>query len=252
MRVNKQRRLGVVVVAGVCAVALAGCGSSGSSTGDSKADSSSGSSSSGSSGEGSKSPSQVVDDSKSALFKTKAVHVEGEVSPATGPGVSLDVHFQGQDAKGTLTLGGSKVNIVRTKGRVYLKAPASFWTKSVGPKGAALSGKWIKSDAKKVPGLATFTLQGIAASLNSTDSPLKPKTSTGRVDGQKAIIVTQKDGSRLYVADSSANPVPLKIVNGGATKGSVRFTDYDKTQQIEPPAKAVTPQQAATSGTSGT
>jgi hypothetical protein len=74
----------------------------------------------------------------------------------------------------------------------------------------------------------------IAKSVNS----LQPGTTRGDVNGQPAIIVTQKDGSQLYVANIG-DPVPLRIVNKGTTPGTLNFTDYGKTQQITAPPGAV-------------
>jgi len=48
----------------------------------------------------------------------------------------------------------------------------------------------------------------------------------------------------------SATPVPLKVVSGGTTKGTINFTDYGKAQNISEPAGALTPQEAAKTGTS--
>ncbi len=260
MRVNSRRRLGAAIAAGACAVALGGCGSSGTHTGSGKhSPSTAGSSASpsptsgsGSQAEEGKPAKQVLADSKSALFNAKAVHITGGMSSTAGAGVNLDMQFQGQDAEGTLTLGGIKVGIVKTQGKLFIKAPGSFWSKTAGSKASALNGKWIKVDAKSAPGLGSFSLQGIAASLNASGTPLNPKTTTGTVDGQPAIIVTQKDGSKLYVADSTT-PVPLKIVSSsGGKKGTVRFTGYGSTRTIRPPAKALTPQQALKGGVSKT
>jgi hypothetical protein len=263
MRVISARRLGVLVGAGVCAVALAGCGSSGASkdAGGSGASSGSGGSASssaspspssspstgGSGAEEGKPAKKVLADAKSALFNTKAVHITGNVTTA-GQAVDLDMQFQGQDAEGTVRLGPVEVGIVKTHGQVYVKASRAFWSRTLGSKGAALSGKWIKVDAQNSGGLGSLSLQGIAASLNASDSPLEPKTTTATVDGQKAVVVTQKDGGRLYVADSD-DPVPLRIVSSGEkAEGTVRFTGYGTTRQIKAPAHALTPQQALKSG----
>ena len=95
---------------GVCAVTLIGCGSS---------------SSSGSKAEEKKTAQQVLADGKSGLFNAKAVHVAGSLS-AQGQSQDIDLQFQGEDTAGTVTLTGAKVQIVKTKGLVFIKAPAAF------------------------------------------------------------------------------------------------------------------------------
>jgi hypothetical protein len=233
----------------VVAVGLAGCGgSSGSSTkpvsGASPTASSSSAAHASLNGEQSKSPQQVLSDTKSALFNAQAVHVKGTVS-AQGRSETLDVQFQGEDAAGSVTTSGITVNVVKTAGKVYLRAPEQFWLKTAGPAAAPkLANHWLVEPANMAGNVSSLTLQGIAASLNAADSPLKPNVTTGQVAGQPAVMVTQQDGSVLAVANTGA-PLPLQVTNNGASKGILAFTDYGKTQTITPPAGAISPQQAA-------
>ena len=213
-----------------CALALTSCGSS---------------SGSGSKAEEEKSPTQVFADAKSALFNAGAVHVAGTLS-SQGTSDQLDLQLQDEDTAGSLTEAGQKVQIVKTGGSLYLNAPAAFWTKTLGAKGAALGGRWITVSAAQAGDVSQLTLQGIAASLDAADSPLTEKTARTSLDGQQAIVVSQKDGSQLFVADSTT-PVPLRAVNHGSSQGTITFTDYGKRQTITAPQGAVTPQQAASS-----
>ena len=203
---------------------------------------------SGSNGEAAKPAAQVLADTKTALFNAKAVHVAGTMT-AGGTAEQLDLQLQGQDTAGTLTVAGQKIQIVKTGGSLYLNAPAAFWSKTTGTSGTALANKWIVVTGAQDPNISQLTLQGIAASLNTNDSPLAAGTGRATVAGQKAIVLTQKDGSQLFVADS-ASPLPLKVVNRGTGQGTINFTGYGKQQKIEAPAGAVTPQQAAGTATS--
>lgn len=231
-----RARAGLAVVVLGLLVVLGGCGGSGSA--------------SGSKAEEGKTPTQVFADAKSALFNAKAVHATGTVT-SSGGGVQIDVQLQDQDTAGSVTVAGQKVQIVKTGGTIYLKAPAGFWTKTAGPQGAALAGKWIKVDAAQAGGLSQLTLQGLAANLSTSDSPLTGATMKSTANGRKALLLTQKDGSQLFVADS-ATPVPLKAVTHGASQGTITFSGYGKTQAITAPPGAVTPQQALGSAKSTT
>jgi hypothetical protein len=203
------------------------------------------SSGSGTTAEAGKPAATVLADSKSALFNAKAVHVTGNET-AQGHSEQLDMQLQGQDSAGRLTMSGTTVQLVKSAGQLYIKAPASYWQQSAPTHAAALADKWITVPAGQTAD-QSLTLQGIAAALNSNDSPLMPKTQRGTVNGQKAIVLVEQNGSRFYVADSST-PVPLKIVSMGTNQSTLAFTDYGRTQVIKPPAGAVTPQQAASSG----
>ena len=237
---------------------LAACGSSGKATGGSASTSSASSSSSSASpasggagsstssaaggGEAGKSATQVLADAKSALFNAKSVHISGVVTDQ-GQQQKLDLRFQGNDTAGTQTMQGLVVNIVKIGATAYIKAPAGFWTKTAGSKAAGLAGKWIKSTGQSNV-LSSLTLQSIAAGLNSTDSPLQSGVKQTTLNGKKALVLTQKDGSTLTVADAAA-PVPLQIVNKtAATKGQLDFTGYGATQNITAPPGAMTAAQA--------
>jgi hypothetical protein len=170
------------------------------------------------------------------------VHVTGTKN-AQGHTEKLDFRFQGQDSAGTLRLGGITVRLIETGGQVYEKAPAGFWAKIVGAKAPALTGKWIKASAAQAANVGSLTLQGIAASLNAEDSPLQSTIKHATVDGKPALVLTQKNGSTLYVA-AATPPLPLRIVNTGTDRGRIDFTDYNHTQHITAPAGAVTAKQA--------
>ncbi len=244
----------VMLPVAVVALLTGGCGSSSSSSPSSPTGSSGSSAGSGSgstrgsagqgdsNGEASKSPDQVLADAKNALFNARAVHVTGTMSQQ-GQAEQLDMHFQGQDAQGSVSVAGTAVQVVRSAGKVYLKAPAAFWAKTAGPAAGKLADKWLVVDAAQAGG-ASLTLQSLAASINATDSPLTPKTTTGSVGGTPTVVVSQQDGSSLQVA-ATGTPYPLQIANKGTGSGQITFTDYNKTMTITAPAGAVTPQQAA-------
>lgn len=213
-------------------VVLSGCGSSGSS--------------SGSKAEEGKAPTQVLADAKSALLNAKAVHVTGTFTISGGT-ERLDVQFQGHDAAGSTAVGGEQAQFVRTGGSSYLKAPAAFWTKAVGPRGAALANKWIIVTGAQAEFVSQLSLQGLAGSLNDSNASLTGGTKQASVDGTKALLLTLRDGTQFFVADS-ATPVPLKITRMGAGgAGTIIFSDYGKTQTITAPKGAVSTQQALAS-----
>lgn len=222
------------VVAGVVLVLVAGCGGGGGS-------SASGASPSANAEKG-RPPQQVVADAKGALLSAKAVHVTGTVSQQ-GQSEQLDVRFQGDDATGTVTVGGQAAQLVRTGGKLYLKASASFWSRTAGAAGNALGDKWLVVDGDQATS-GSLTLQSLAASLDATGSQLTPQTTTATVDGASAVVVSQQDGSTLAVA-ATGTPYPLRIINKDAqAAGQISFSDYGKTVGITAPQGAVTLQQA--------
>ncbi len=221
-----------LVALGVAA-ALAGCGSSGGAPAPSSPSPN---------GEQSKTAQQVLADTKAALVKATSVHVKGALSQQ-GQSQRIDLQFQGQDAVGSVGVGGAVTDVVRTAGKTYLKGPAAFWSRVAGPAGAKLADKWIVVDdaSGNAPGLS---LQSLAGALNTQDANLVPQVATGTVDGRPSVVVSQQDGSTISVA-GTGTPYPLRLDNKGAAAGTLTFSDYGKTVPVVAPAGAVTPQQAA-------
>lgn len=244
MRRTPPRSLIIAATSAVLLVpALGACGSSGSSGGSAARSSGSGGSSSQSSGpaQSDKSSTQVLKEAKSALFNAKSVHATGTMTEQ-GQQEKIDMWFVGRNTAGTQSVNGVVVHIVKIGDTAYIKAPASFWTKTAGSQGAALGDKWIKSTGK-TSNLSGLTLQALAASIDTGDSPLRKGVKHETLKGKKVLVLTQQDGSTMYVADAKP-PVPLRLVNAGKSKGSLNFTDYGASHDIAAPKGAVTAKQA--------
>jgi len=214
----------MLATASCCVIGLTACGSSSSASSEAK-----------------KQPADILADAKSALFNAKSVHATG-MTTDSGTTEMLDFSFVGQDTSGTLTSNNVKLQIVKAGGTIYVNAPAEFWSKTAPTQASVLAGKWIIVPADQDSDFSDFTLQGIAASLNSDDSPLQPDVKKTTVNGTKALVISQQDGSTLTVEDDST-PRPLKLTDT-SSHGDVTFSDYDKVRAITAPAGAVTPQQA--------
>lgn len=225
------------VLAATSVVCVSACGTSSSANSGAKV-------------EAQKPATQILADAKSALFNAKAVHVAG-TETSGGQSETIDFQFQGENSKGTVTAGGITEQIIKTGGSLYVNAPAAYWTKAAGAQGAALAGKWIIIPAAQAGDATQLTLQGVAASIGTSGSPLNPTTTVTKIGKTKAIVLTEKDGSTLTVADSTT-PDPLQVTGKGTDKGQETFTDYGNTQPITAPAGAITAQQAAKSATTGT
>ncbi|BAU83779.1 lipoprotein [Streptomyces laurentii] len=105
-----------------------------------------------------------------------------------------------------------------------------------------LKGRWMKVDPKD-PDLKDMVevcelRQVLADFETSTAGTVKGGETT--LDGRKALMLTQRDGSEkstAYVA-TEGKPYLLKItVTGGKEPGSLTFSDYDKPVKAEAPAK---------------
>jgi hypothetical protein len=222
-------RPALAIALAVSAVVVSGCGSS--------------SSGASSNGEAKKTGPEVVKDAAAALAASGAAHVTGTATdPSTKQTESLDLQLQSDGTSGSITSGGTKVDIVAVGGADYIKAPASFYVaqKATPAVAAKLGNQWVKSPSGST--FDSFTLAAISKSLSEpTDSSIEQKVTTGSLNGQEVVIVKQVDGSQLYVA-ATGKPYPLKTVNSAKSKngaGTVTLTDFGKQVVIKAPAGAL-------------
>ena len=215
-------------VAGLTAVLLSAC-SGGGGGGD------------GGNAEAAKKGPQVAADAAAALERSGAAHLTGTVSEQGQTG-DVDLHLQGADASGTITIAGQKVQLVSAGGTAYAKAPAAFWSSFGAPEAISskLDDHWVVVPQQAAGSLGTFTLKGLADELRRpSNGTWKDPVGTATVAGQKALVVTESDGSTLDVA-ATGTPYPLKAdTKGGESPGTLTFSDFGTRTTITAPAGAL-------------
>jgi len=230
-----RTRLAAGLTAGLAALLLAGCG------GGDDDSSSAGASASSDAGNGAseKTGPEVTEDAIDALEAAGSVHVEGDVT-TDGETTSMDIQLQGDDAAGTIGLGGQTVELIRVGGTAYMKGDAALWTSFGVPAEAVgqLAGTWVLMPPGADSGLDTFTFDGfveeIRGGAGGTGGNAEEEVATDELDGQDVVVVTDDDGSKLYVA-ATGEPYPLKVVNTGAEAGEVVFSGFGETETITAP-----------------
>ena len=202
-------------------------------------------------GEAKKTGAEVAKDAAAALGATTAVHFSGSATDSSSKQpISLNLQLQSDGTSGTVTIAGTSVNVVAVGGKSYIKAPASFYVTegSTATVAAKLADKWVTAPSGS--SFDSFNLAAISKSLGDpTTTTINKAVKTGSLDGQSVVIVTQADGSQLFVA-ATGKPYPLKIVNSAKSKdgvGAASLTDYGKHIEIKAPAGAQDPTQIAAS-----
>jgi|tagenome__1003787_1003787.scaffolds.fasta_scaffold20767401_2 hypothetical protein len=191
-------------------------------------------------GESAKTGPQVAADAANALEKAGAVHLTGG-GTISGQETDLDLHLQGNDAKGTIGQGGQKLQVVATGGKFYVQASTDYWTQSGIPasSAAALAGKWVILPSSATTALEQFTIPSLADQIRKpAGAKIKNDVSTGTLDGKKVVVVSQTDGSTLDVA-STGTPYPLRTVDKGENPGTVNASDFGKKVTITAPTGAL-------------
>lgn len=243
MRVRQLARH--VTVAALTTLLLAACGGT-SVTSSTAAGSSSAASSSSApttpagNGEAAKTGQQVANDAADALASAGAVHLVGSGTDGGKP-LNLDLHLQGTDVSGTISMAGQALDVVSTGGKTYAKAPASFWTSQQVPASVAkkLDGQWVLLPAGAGSAFGDVSLTKLADDLRKPEhGTWQPQVQKSTYEGKDVVIITQTDGSTTTVA-GAGTPYPLRSEAKGTDPGTVTLSDFGKKTTITAPAGAL-------------
>jgi hypothetical protein len=209
----------------LAAALLSGCGSSSSSNGIAA-----------------KSPEQIVAAARAAADGAATVHVAGSVR-SEGKPLVLDMELvKAKGGRGSITLQGVSINIVRVGGAVYINGSQAFYRRIAGPAAAKLlQGKWLKAPEKSGNFASLASLTDLSKLIDTTlaSHGKLARDGTKTVDGQKVVAVTDvSQGGTLYVA-SVGPPFPLEIVKDGGSGGRITFDRWNKPVTLTAPANAI-------------
>ncbi len=178
---------------------------------------------------------------REALRAAKSVEISGTVA-SNGQSIRLDLTLTGNDSQGTLTINNNDVQLIMVDSTVFIKGDADFLKQYAGNDQAVLNqlnGKWLKTTS--TTDFNSFTLDGFAGLLKpgTGANTVNPTVTQSTLNGQKVVVVSQKDGSTLDIANTGA-AVPLLLSSKGSDGGTVNFTNYNKAVTISaPPASDV-------------
>ncbi len=199
----------------------------------------------GSSGNGvaSKSPTEILAAAKAAADSASAVHVSGS-SVTGGTPIVLDLSLvAGKGGRGRLSENGLSFELIEIDGTIYINGSPAFYSHFAGPAAAQLlHGKWLKASTSNTSfaGLSSLTdlRKLLDAALSSSHGSLT-KVGTSTVNGQSAVGVkdTTQNGI-LYVA-TTGSAYPLEITKGGASGGTITFSEWNKPVTLTAPTNAV-------------
>jgi hypothetical protein len=215
-----------VAVAGV--LTLAGCGSSASTATGSPAPSSN--------GVAAQTADQILAKAVETAKAQKSVHIVGKVTTA-GQTTALDLHVQkGAAGYGSVTVGGTEIQIVATATDVYMKADKAFWAANGSAAAAEVVGdRWVKAPITNpsFKGLSDLAITGIL----KPDGTLT-KGAEGAVNGQAAVPLTSSKGGKLWIA-TTGDPLPIQF-DGEKAGEAVVFSDWNVPLTVPVPAAADT------------
>jgi hypothetical protein len=210
-------------------------------------------------GEAAKTGMQVLVDATNALAAVPAVHITG-TQTADGQTQKLDLRVQADGLIGTAQTSDATSELLAVDGKLYSKGTLSPQATSLLPKSveAQLAGRWTYIDpAANTSSLSMsssvdepMNLKGFAAGLRKLEKgvTVAAAVTTDTLDGQPVVVVSESNGSRLFVA-ATGEPLPLKIISkeqgdsGFDIVGSGTFSYGDDPVKLQAPAGAVSMQQ---------
>ena len=215
-------------VAGMaCALALAACGGSSSS----------------STGAGTNSdPATLMSGATNSLKNAKSVHMKANLNSG-GRTIGIDADVVGPDFGGDMSSNGTSFHVTSTGGMFYITNAASFLQANV-PAAVALvpdNGNGCLSFNSSTPGIGQ-AIGGIAQLTNlsglSSGLPAAGSVTAGgdtTVNGVSGTVLKASDGSTVVVSKDSP-PVLLELKS---SQGSIDFTNYNSASSVTAPTGCV-------------
>lgn len=198
----------------------------------------------------------VVRDAANAVKSASSFRMSGQVSSGSGilgaKSLGLDLTVvPGKGATGSMTLAGSKVDLVVTGNNGYLRAGSAFWKLVAAKEGSGQAGgmvaqlfadKWIKFPAsdKAFGGLTDpANPNSLFKSLTNSHGRLENKGDT-TYKGQSVVAIHDTtQGGTLYVA-STGTPYPVALIKvGGKESGSLTFDNWNQSVTLTAPKGAL-------------
>jgi hypothetical protein len=216
-----KRDAPIVAVAALVTLVLTGCGG-GTST----------------NGLEDKSPAQIQEEAAAAITGAKGVHVTG-TSITDGTPAQVDLRIQNGSSSGTITLEGADFEITRVGEVIYVKADeAALESLGIPPEMHRLGAdRWLKL-APQEASVEGFSLDSFAQQLTMNDTPLETEVEQTELDGRRVVVISQQDGSRLYVANTGP-AYPIRGELKGLNEGRIDFSEYGVDFEITAPENYV-------------
>lgn len=186
-----------------------------------------------------KSAAEAQQEAAAALKDAASVHMTS-TGTSDGQPAKMDMKIQGTSSQGTLTIGEDSVEITKIGDDVYVKGTRASLARIGAPAAAQRlgEGRWIKLASENLSSFEGFTTDDLAAQLTKFESRLEPKAEQTTLDGKKVVLISQQNGSKLYVANTGT-AYPLRSVITKDPSGQIDFTEYGTKFDIATPADAV-------------
>ncbi len=215
------RHVPMLAVSALAALALSGCGSDSDTNGLEKL-----------------SARTAQQKSLAALRSATSARVQG-TSLVAGSRARIDVRFSGRSSRGVVAAAGVEFAFTRVGDSTYIKAGREALERLGAPASIrrVAAGRWLRL----APGEVTLTglsRAELVGQLAENESPLEPHVARETLDGERVVVVTQQNGSKLYISNTGP-AYPLRGDYKGQAPARFEFTEFGADFDITPPAHPV-------------
>ena len=180
-----------------------------------------------------KSAGDVLQEAAAALEAAKSVHIVG-----TGPNSGhFDARLQGGSSTGAFAQSGPQIEFTIIGNAGYIRTDQAGLQQIGLPQQVQRhdAGRWLEVRAQDFTGL---TLAALAPQLTTYNGPLEPKVRQATVNGRKVVVISWRNGGKLYVANTGP-AYPLSGELKGQNAGRIKFTEYGAPLHIAAPSNAI-------------
>ena len=169
-----------------------------------------------------------------ALRSAGSAHVKGTALTA-GNRAQVDVQVSGRSSRGVIAAEGVRFAFTRIEDVTYIKASRQALAKLGAPvrMQRIAAQRWVKLAPDQVT-LSGLSLAEFAAQLAKNESPLDPHVARDTLGGKPVAVLTQRNGSKLYIANTGT-AYPLHGDYKGEAPGRLDFSDFGVEVRITAP-----------------
>lgn len=184
-----------------------------------------------------KTAAQVQQDAAAALGAAKTVHVAG-TRLSEGKPVRLDLRLQDGLATGVVTLTDTQAEFARDGDDFYLKGDQRAWQALLAPPAVdGFTGRWVKLRTEQVT-VEIVSIESLVAQLTDNAWLLEPKVERTALDGRNVVVLSQHNGSRLYVA-STGPAYPVRMEDKKPNGWEIGFAEHGADFHLTVPSNAL-------------
>jgi hypothetical protein len=206
-------------LAGSAAVAISGCGSTAPSE---------------------PGAASLAKSAMKSVENARSVHVDG-VEPDNGLPVDLSINSAG-DVSGTVRLDGANTEVIKVKGKVYVKLTPEILQQYNAPAGACSTdcGRWVELSASQASLLAgPYTMSSLSGGVAPASLSKVTDVGSAKVNGQAVWVVRESDGSIVDLSQKSKH-YPLEVTPPTGSHGAMTYSQWNAVATPKaPPASQI-------------